>query len=89
MEMTIFTLEQLKQFDGKAGKPAYIAINRKIYDVSSSGLWMEGDHQWMHSTGNNLTGDIANAPHGEEVFNGFPVIGVLRKQGSASIDSNN
>ncbi len=79
METTIFTLEQLKQFDGKAGKPAYIAINGKVYDISSSDLWTEGDHQGMHSAGKNLTGDIVNAPHGEEVFAGFPVVGMLRE----------
>ncbi len=83
MEMRNFTLEQLKQFDGREGKPTYIAIDGKVYDVSCSELWKEGDHQGMHSAGNNLTGDIVNAPHGEEVFAGFPVVGILHESGSA------
>ena len=79
MEPTIFTLEQLKQSDGRAGKPAYLAIKGKVYDVSGSDLWIDGDHQGIHFAGNNLTGDIVNAPHGEEVFTRFPVVGELRE----------
>ena len=79
MEPKLFTLDQLKQFDGKAGKPTYVAIGGKVYDVSHSDLWSGGDHQGMHSAGKNLTGEISNAPHGEEVLSKFPIIGELRE----------
>ncbi len=78
MESTFFTLEQLKQFDGRAGKTAYLAIKGKVYDVSHSELWLDGDHQDIHLAGNDLTGEIVNAPHGEEVLTRFPVVGELR-----------
>jgi len=79
VESTFFTLDQLKQFDGRAGKPTYLAINGKIYDVSHSDLWIDGDHQGMHSAGINLTGEISNAPHGEEVLTRFPLVGELHE----------
>ncbi len=79
MGSTIFTTEQLKQFDGKAGKPAYVALNGKVYDVSHSDLWNDGDHQGMHSAGVDLTGEISDAQHGEEVLSEFPVVGELHK----------
>ncbi len=79
MEQKIFSLEQLKQFDGKAGKPAYVALKGKVYDVSHSDLWNHGDHQGMHSAGVDLTGEISDAPHGEEVLSEFPVVGELHK----------
>jgi len=40
--MKEFDFEDLSDFDGKNGKPAYIAHGGKVYDVSQSGLW-EGD----------------------------------------------
>jgi len=80
MESKFFTLDQLKQFNGKAGKPSYLAVNGKVYDVSHSDLWIEGDHQGMHSAGANLTGEISNAPHGEEVLAKFTLVGELREQ---------
>jgi len=54
MELAFFTLDQLKQFDGKAGKLIYVAIKGKVYDVSRSDLWIDGDHQNVHSAGEDL-----------------------------------
>jgi len=79
METKFFTLDQLKQFDGKAGKPTYGCHRRKVYDVSHSDLWSGGDHQGIHSAGKNLTGEISNAPHGNEVLSKFNMVGELRE----------
>ncbi len=78
MESKSFTLDQLKQFDGKAGKPAYIAVKGKVYDVSHSDLWTDGDHQGMHSAGADLTKELPDAPHDEDVLTSFPLVGELR-----------
>src|SRR5665647_739833 len=43
-ELKKFTLEELKQYNGSGGKPVYVAINGKIYDVSSSNSWSGGTH---------------------------------------------
>ena len=78
MESKFFTLDQLRQFDGKAGRPIYVAVNGKVYDVSQSGLWTDGDHQGMHYAGADLTREISDAPHDEEALTRFPLVGQLR-----------
>jgi predicted heme/steroid binding protein len=72
-----FTLEELKQNDGKNGKLAYVAFKGKVYDF----LWVEGDHQGEHSAGQDLTEAIKHAPHMEDVLERPPIriIGVLVK----------
>jgi predicted heme/steroid binding protein/uncharacterized membrane protein len=79
-EPKYFTLRELKEFNGKAGKPAYIAFKGKIYDVSQSRLWADGDHRGHHVAGTDLTPGIINAPHQEEVLSKFPVIGELKEE---------
>ncbi len=79
MEPKIFTSEELKQFNGKAGKPAYVAFKDKVYDVSDSDLFVDGDHEGMHYAGRDLTDGMLDAPHGDEVFENFPVVGEFRK----------
>jgi predicted heme/steroid binding protein len=72
-----FTLEDLKQYDGKNGRPAYIAYKGKVYDVTDSFLWVDGDHQGEHQAGRDLTEEISRAPHGEETLDRIPIIGIL------------
>lgn len=71
------TLEELKQYDGQNGEKAYIAYKGKVYDVTESPLWKNGIHQNMHRAGQDLTEVLKNAPHGEEVFARFEVVGTL------------
>jgi predicted heme/steroid binding protein len=72
-----FRLEELKQYDGKNGKPAYIAYQGKVYDVSQSKLWSDGDHMGLHEAGKDLTEDIDLAPHREEVLERAKLIGTI------------
>ena len=74
-----FTAEELKKYDGKDGKPAYIAYKGKVYDVTDDFLWVEGDHQGEHSAGVDLTEDMSRAPHLEDVLERVKLIGVLTK----------
>ena len=76
-ELRKFTLDELKQFDGREGRLAYIACNGKVYDVTDSFLWIEGDHQGQHVAGKDLTDEIKLAPHGEETFERVKQVGVL------------
>ena len=71
------TLEELKQCNGKNGKPAYIAYQGKVYDVSQSKLWSDGDHMGLHEAGKDLTDDIDLAPHREEVLERAKLIGTI------------
>jgi predicted heme/steroid binding protein len=72
-----FTLEELKQYDGKEGRPAYIAYKGKVYDVTDDFLWTDGDHQGEHVAGKDLTEEMAQAPHGEETLERVKLVGIL------------
>lgn len=72
-----FTLEELKQFDGKNGRPAYIAYKGKVYDVTDDYLWVDGDHQGEHDAGKDLTEEMSHAPHGEDRLELVKLIGEL------------
>jgi predicted heme/steroid binding protein/uncharacterized membrane protein len=77
--MKEFTFEELVTFNGKDGKPVYIAFERKVYDVSKSPLWSSGLHMNRHPSGKDLSGEISAAPHGPEVFERYPQVGILKK----------
>ncbi|MCG6880990.1 MAG: cytochrome b5 [Deltaproteobacteria bacterium] len=78
--MKEFELEKLQEFDGKEGKPAYVAYNGKVYDVSGSKRWKGGLHMNRHHAGNNLTSDIQAAPHEPSVLERYPQVGTLKKE---------
>ena len=73
------TSEELLSFNGKDGKPVYISFQGKIYDVSKSPLWSKGLHMNRHPSGSDLTGAISAAPHGMEVLERYPQVGILKK----------
>ena len=72
-----FTLDELKQFDGKEGRPAYIAYEGKVYDVTASKLWRNGVHVRQHSAGEELTSAMPAAPHDASVMEKVTLIGVV------------
>ena len=71
-----FTLDELRQFDGKNGKHAYVGYKGKVYDVTDSEQWLEGDHMG-HVAGQDLTEDMEIAPHADDVMEKMKVVGVL------------
>lgn len=77
--MKEFTAEELSSFNGKEGKPTYVAFQGKVYDVTKSPLWAKGLHMNRHSAAKDLTGEIAAAPHGPEVLERYPQIGTVKK----------
>jgi predicted heme/steroid binding protein/uncharacterized membrane protein len=71
------TPAELAAQNGAEGNPAYIAHGGKVYDVSLSPLWEDGQHMGRHRAGGDLTAEFTEAPHGEEVFERYPQVGVL------------
>jgi predicted heme/steroid binding protein len=78
--MREFTQEELKEYDGKEGRKAYVACNGYIYDVMDNFLWKDGKHQVTHHAGEDLTGELSEAPHDMEFLKRFPVVGRLKQQ---------
>ena len=74
------TIEELAKFDGGDGRPAYVAVNGVIYDVSSSQRWQSGHHEGGHQAGQDLTEELKSAPHVKTVVERFPVVGKLQKK---------
>ncbi len=71
------THQELEVNNGKDGKPAYIAYKGKVYDVTESSFWMEGEHMGMHNAGKDLTEDLDMAPHEAEAFEKVKLVGEL------------
>ena len=78
--MREFEIEALSEYDGKDGKPVYIVHHGRVFDVSGSKLWKGGLHMKRHHAGTDLTTDFGGAPHGLEVFERYPQVGVLKIQ---------
>ncbi len=70
-------MEDLSRFDGKNGKRAYVAYKGKVFDVTDSYLWIEGDHFGEHTAGKDLTQQMAGAPHSDESMEKMNQVGVL------------
>lgn len=75
------TLEEFSRFDGRDGRPAYVAYKGKIHDVTNSKLWKDGSHARKHHAGHDLTNILKTAPHGEEKILSMPVVGKLLPAG--------
>lgn len=73
------TREELASYDGRDGRPAYAAVNGKIYDFTASKLWPAGNHMQQHQAGQDLTEALLKAPHIRAVIERFPVVGQLQE----------
>lgn len=75
--LAIYTKQQLALRNGQDRPEIWVAYNGFIYDVSRSRLWREGKH-YEHWAGQDLTQELADAPHSEKVFEKFEIIGKLK-----------
>jgi len=73
----VISPEELARCDGKDGRPAYVACRGLVYDLSGSTSWEGGVHYDTHLAGRDLTAELEQAPHGDEVFEGLAVVGRL------------
>jgi len=71
------TKQELEENNGKDGKPAYFAYKGKVYDVTQSSFWIDGDHLGMHQAGRDLSEELEMAPHKEENFQRVKLVGDL------------
>jgi len=75
------TPEELHSFDGSEGKPAFVAYEERIFDVTLSKLWKGGAHARKHLAGRDLTAALRTAPHGEDKLLAMPEVGKLLAAG--------
>lgn len=75
--LPFYTKSQLALRNGQDHPEIWCAYKSLIYNVSNSRLWLKGKH-YEHWAGQDLTKELQNdAPHNENVFDKFEVIGIL------------
>ncbi len=74
--MNTYTTSQLALRNGQDRDEIWVAFQGKIYDVGASRLWRDGKH-YEHWAGQDLSAEMADAPHNQSVFEKFKVIGLL------------
>ena len=68
MPERVFSPRELKRYNGERGEPVYLAHAGVVYDVTDCPKWRSGLHEQLHFAGFDLTGELPDAPHGQEVF---------------------
>ena len=78
----IVTQMELKRNTGERGTKKLIAYHGIVYDVTDCPKWRTDLHEQLHVPGQDLTGELPEAPHKEEVFSRpcVKVIGKLESQ---------
>lgn len=71
-----YTRSQLALRNGCDRDEIWCAFQGVIYDVSKSRLWRSGKH-YEHWAGQDLTDELVDAPHSEQVFTRFTAVGRL------------
>ncbi len=74
--MESYSKSQLALRNGQDKPEIWVAYKGLIYDVSDSRLWKNGKH-YEHWAGQDLTEELADAPHTEAVFQKFRQVGTL------------
>jgi len=64
----LVTHSQLKQQTGERGRRMWIAHEGVVYDVTDCPKWRRGMHENLHWPGQDLTNELADAPHTASVF---------------------
>ena len=72
-----YTRSQLALRNGQDRPEIWVAYRGYIYDMTNSKLWKNGKH-YEHWAGQDLTAELADAPHSEKVFEKFTPIGLLQ-----------
>ena len=72
-----YTRGQLALRNGQDKDEIWVGFNGLIYDVTKSKMWRNGKH-YEHWAGQDLTPEMGDAPHTDNVFDKFEVVGKLK-----------
>jgi len=78
VEDRIVTEAELRRSTGERGTRKLIAYQGIVYDVTDCPKWRTDLHEQLHFSGQDLTGELPDAPHREEVFS-RPCVKVVGK----------
>lgn len=74
-----FTLDELAQYDGSMGRPAYVAVNGIVYDVSNEATWGGASHFGLMA-GMDLSQQFQGCHGRESILAKLPRVGILKAQ---------
>jgi predicted heme/steroid binding protein len=64
----IVSLAELRRNTGERNSRKWIAHEGVVYDVSDCPRWQKEMHERLHFPGQDLSGELSDAPHKEDVF---------------------
>ena len=64
----IVTLLELRRNTGERGTRKFIAYAGLVYDVTDCPKWRSDLHEDLHFPGQDLSSELGEAPHAEDVF---------------------
>lgn len=64
----IITEMELRRNNGDRGSRKYVAHDGVVYDVTDCPKWRLDLHENLHFPGQDLTGELPDAPHEDDVF---------------------
>jgi len=73
VDQKVFTLEELSKYNGKDGKPSYVAVDGVVYDLTK--VFKNGTH-YEHLAGEELTEGFYKK-HVKSQITKYPVMGIL------------
>lgn len=65
---TVVTEAELRRNTGERGSRKFVAFRGLVYDVTDCPKWRTDLHEQLHFPGQDLTSELPEAPHKEEVF---------------------
>lgn len=77
-QQTNFTIEELAGFNGLDGKPAYVAVNGIVYDVSLEPTWAGASHFGILA-GRDVTAQFSQCHKAIELLLKLPRVGTLKQ----------
>ncbi|WP_205618446.1 cytochrome b5 domain-containing protein [Corynebacterium freiburgense] len=70
------TSDELAEYNGEDGKPAYVAIDSVVYDVSNIPSWARGKHHGVPA-GTDATEKFVQSNHQKQTLQNMKVVGSI------------